>query len=130
MKTIQMFSVLALVTAVSGAAFAHGMGGRMFGHLDTNNDGKITLAEAQAGAQARFTELDKNKDGVITTAELDGSPHPMMRHADANKDGKITAAELQAQTATWFTRFDKNNDKVITKDELGAGHGDRPCHEH
>jgi Ca2+-binding EF-hand superfamily protein len=127
MKKFQMFSVLAAVTALSGAAFAHGFGERMFERLDTNHDGKVTLAEAMAGAQARFTELDKNKDGVITPDELGDGRHPMMKHADLNHDGKITLAELQTQTQTWFARLDKNNDKVITKDELAAAHED---HDH
>jgi Ca2+-binding EF-hand superfamily protein len=127
MKKFHMFSVLAAVTALSGAAFAHG-GGRMFAHLDTNNDGKITLAEAQAGAQTRFTALDKNKDGVIAQDELGDGPRRMMKRADANNDGKITLAELQAQTGTWFGRFDKNNDKVITKDELAAAHAGHGGH--
>ncbi len=131
MKKFHMFSVLAAVTALSGAALAHG-GGRMFAHLDTNNDGKVTLAEAQAGAQARFTKLDKNKDGVISQDELGDGPRRMMKHADTNNDGKLTLAELQAQTQTWFGRFDKNNDKVITQDELaaaGGGHGGHCDHD-
>jgi hypothetical protein len=128
MKKIHMFSVLALVMAASGAAFAHPGGGRMFERLDTNNDGKVTLAEAQAGAQARFTALDKNKDGVVSADELGNGPHFMLKRADANGDGKVTLAELQAQTQTWFARFDANNDKVISKDELQAAHGDHhPC---
>jgi Ca2+-binding EF-hand superfamily protein len=128
MKKIHMFSVLAMAMAVSGAVFAHPGGGRMFERLDTNNDGKVTLAEAQAGAQTRFTALDKNKDGVISQDELGDGPHFMLKHADANGDGKVTLAELQGQTTNWFTRFDKNNDKIITKDELQAARGDHhPC---
>ena len=95
MKTIRILSVFAVVTAASGAALAHGQGGKMFEKIDTNADGKVTLAEAQAGAQTRFTALDKNKDGAITEAELEGGKGRMMKHADANKDGKITLAELQ-----------------------------------
>src|SRR5690242_12650364 len=99
MKKFHMFSVLAAMTALSGAAFAHG-GGHMFANLDTNTDGKVTLAAAEAGAQARFTTLDKNKDGVLSQDGLGDGPHRMMKHADANNDGKITLAELQAQTQT------------------------------
>ena len=130
MKKFHMLSVLAAMTALSGAAFAHG--GHRFANLDTNNDGKVTLAEAEAGAQARFVKLDKNKDGVISQDELGDGPHPMMKRADANNDGKITLAELQAQTQTWFGRLDKNNDKVITKDELAAmrgGHAEHCDHD-
>ena len=71
MKKFQMFSVLAAVTALTGAALAHGPGGgRMFGHLDGNNDGKITLAELQAQTSTWFTRLDKNNDKTITKEEL------------------------------------------------------------
>jgi Ca2+-binding EF-hand superfamily protein len=129
MKKIHMVPVFAFLTAMSGVALAHPGGGRMFERLDTNNDGKVTLAEAQAGAQARFNALDKNKDGVITQDEL-GDGHFMMKHADANGDGKVTLAELQAQTQAWFSKLDANHDNVITKDELKAAHeahGDKPC---
>ena len=131
MNTIRILSAFAIATAISGAALAHGKGGHMFEKLDTNNDGKITLAEAQAGVQARFTALDKNKDGVLAGDELQG-PHGMMKRADANNDGKVTLAEAQAQSTQWFARLDKNNDKVVTKDEvqaLRAEHGRGDCHK-
>ena len=129
MKTIRTLSVFAVVTALSSVAFAHGRGGHMFEKLDTNNDGKVTLAEAQAGAQARFTAMDANKDGVLAGDEAKG---PMIKHADTNNDGKITLAELQTQAGTWFAKIDKNNDKVVTKDELQAmraEHGGEHCHK-
>ncbi|HEV8547648.1 MAG TPA: hypothetical protein VGQ57_01450 [Polyangiaceae bacterium] len=129
MKTIRTLSVFAVVTALSSVAFAHGPGGHLFEKMDTNNDGKVTLAEAQAGAQARFTALDKNKDGVLAGDELKG---PMLKRADANSDGKITLAELQAQAGTWFAKLDKNNDKVVTKDEIQAMRAERGgehCHK-
>lgn len=59
-----------------GRRFAHrgGMGGGMMGRgglmaLDTNKDGAVTLAEAQARALARFDQADTNKDGVVTPEE-------------------------------------------------------------
>jgi Ca2+-binding EF-hand superfamily protein len=133
MKTIRILSVFAAVTALTGAALAHGPGGgRMFEKMDTNSDGKVTLAEAQAGSQAHFTALDKNKDGAITANELEGKKGRMLKHADANNDGKVTLAELQAEGQKWFARIDKNNDKVITKEEvqaLRAEHGGGNCHK-
>ena len=51
----------------------HGGGMAMTGHwfdrADANKDGKVTLAEAQAGPLARFDSLDTNKDGTISPEE-------------------------------------------------------------
>lgn len=47
-------------------------GGGGFGRFDTvdrNRDGRISLAEAQAGALARFARLDLNRDGRVTREE-------------------------------------------------------------
>jgi hypothetical protein len=44
--------------------------GQVFGGLDANNDGKITLKEANAAADRMFQRHDSNKDGVITKDEL------------------------------------------------------------
>jgi Ca2+-binding EF-hand superfamily protein len=44
-----------------------------FKKLDTNGDGKISRAEAQAGSPrlaARFDDIDTNKDGFITPDEM------------------------------------------------------------
>jgi Ca2+-binding EF-hand superfamily protein len=47
--------------------------GAFFKKLDTDGDGRVSLAEAQAGAPrlaAHFEEIDANKDGFITTQEM------------------------------------------------------------
>jgi len=46
--------------------FAEGM---MFRHADADHDGKVSLAEAQAAALARFDRADTNHDGVLSDAE-------------------------------------------------------------
>ena len=38
--------------------------------LDTNKDGKVSLAENRAPSMAQFDRADANKDGMLTTAEL------------------------------------------------------------
>ena len=43
-------------------------GGAM--HLDSDNDGAITLAEAQSGIERHFGEIDSNRDGSIDEAEM------------------------------------------------------------
>lgn len=51
----------------------HHMGGGMGGHMivmaDTDKDGKVTLAEAEALALKHFDEMDANKDGKVTHEE-------------------------------------------------------------
>ncbi len=42
---------------------------RMFEMADTNKDGKVTLAEANAAALSSFDKVDANKDGSITPEE-------------------------------------------------------------
>jgi Ca2+-binding EF-hand superfamily protein len=129
MKAIPIVSGLAMVTAVAGLAFARpGMPkGQFFERMDSNKDGKVTVAEAETLGKAKFTELDKNKDNVLAGDELNG-PHPRFRKADTNNDGKVTLAEATAKGQEMFTRLDKNKDKVLTRDEMpsggkGRGHG-------
>lgn len=44
-------------------------GGHLFEMADTNHDGRISLAEAQAAALAHFDKADLNHDGKITPEE-------------------------------------------------------------
>jgi hypothetical protein len=39
-------------------------------HLDSDRDGALTLAEAQAGIDAHFAKIDSNRDGSIDEAEM------------------------------------------------------------
>lgn len=55
----------------------HGFGAHMFEMADTNHDGRVSLAEAQALALAHFDRLDTNHDGQITPDEH-ARAHQMM----------------------------------------------------
>jgi Ca2+-binding EF-hand superfamily protein len=46
-----------------------GMADRFIAKLDTNKDGKVSLAEMQQSALAQFDRLDLNHDGTITPQE-------------------------------------------------------------
>ena len=46
-----------------------GFGGHLFEMADANHDGRVSLAEAQAGALAHFDKADLNHDGKITPDE-------------------------------------------------------------
>ena len=47
----------------------HGFGERMIVMADSDKDGKITLAEAEALALQHFDKMDSNKDGQVTPEE-------------------------------------------------------------
>lgn len=70
MKKKHILAVLTLIT-VSGLAWA-GADKATFQNLDTNNDGQITLDEANKSSEvkARFTQSDANKDGRLDAAEF------------------------------------------------------------
>ena len=44
--------------------------------LDTNNDGKISIAESRAPAESQFARLDTNKDGVLSVEEQKARARP------------------------------------------------------
>ena len=41
----------------------------MLSRLDTNKDGKVSLAENRTPAMAQFDRADSNKDGSLSPAE-------------------------------------------------------------
>lgn len=55
-----------------------GMGGHLFEMADANHDGRVSLAEAEAAALARFDRADLNHDGKITPGER-LQAHQLMR---------------------------------------------------
>ncbi len=76
--------------------------------LDTDNDGRISRAEMQAGqrmAAERFDKMDVNKDGYIDQA-----------------DRQARAAQ---QRAEFFTGADTNRDGRVTRDEFIVEQGAR-----
>ena len=68
----------------------HGPGAmhsRMIVLSDSNKDGKITLAEAEAMTLQHFDEMDTNKDGQLTPEERrSGAARLMRKYADKKSD--------------------------------------------
>lgn len=62
-----------------------GMGGRMIVMADSNKDGRITLAEAEAMALQHFDQMDSNKDGQVTREERRAGRPMMIRHVIEKK---------------------------------------------
>ena len=117
-----------------------GHGGGMFARYDTDHDGKISLAEYEAGRMMQFKRMDTDGNGALSFAEIDaatvaaaqrGGPmadmmkarNDALKAADANGDQSISGDEFKAYVDGEFKKLDTNGDGVLTADELQAGMG-------
>ncbi len=103
------------------SAFAH-----MLKKMDTDGDGKISSAEFQAAASARFDAIDTTHSGSITNEQLANAEHGKRAERELGKlgsNGVITKAQYLSAAQARFAKLDKNGDGYITADEMPAGHG-------
>jgi Ca2+-binding EF-hand superfamily protein len=121
-----------------------------FKAVDTNGDGSISAAEAQAAegkvqqqrltrvranVEAEFAKLDTNKDGQLSKAEFmaaaptsaGNAPNgaAIVAQLDKNKDGKVTADEYKAPRLAMFDKLDTNHDGTISPTERQAAQAGR-----
>jgi Ca2+-binding EF-hand superfamily protein len=111
--------------------------------FDTDKDGKLSRAEVDAGAAARFAAVDGNADGKVDLAEFKSAADdlrkafpalpfhrdPSERYArivnalDWNRDGGLEIEEVRGvvQAAAGFA--DRNNDGFISTDEMNGRWG-------
>jgi Ca2+-binding EF-hand superfamily protein len=59
--------------------------GRTFQRLDSDHDGKLSLAEFSATQQRTFERMDKNGDGMITRDELQSSRRTYARNSSRGR---------------------------------------------
>lgn len=106
MKALPLLAALGIASAAAVAVAApEGHGMARLKAADTNGDGLISKAEAQAALPrlyAHFDQIDTNHDGQISPEEL-------------------RAAHEQRKNAM-FDRMDANHDGVISRDEFNAFH--------
>ena len=112
---------------------------RLFAKYDTDSNGVITSAEAQAANDALAQDwlqrildrFDGNDDGALSTNELRRGRHGLHgADLDANGDGTISGEELVAAAeamaadlqAGLLAKYDTNQDGAITSDEALAVH--------
>ena len=86
---------------------------KAFMRADTDNDGKVSLAEWTA---------------FQTERKAKGDPAKSFARMDTNKDGFVDKGELDAFLAKRFAKLDKNSDGVLSADER-PGHKTAPNEE-
>ena len=117
-----------------GGGQGGGHGGGMIARYDTDKDGKLSLAEYEAGRQTMFTRIDADGNGALSFAELDAAAAkadgPMaqmmqsriaaIKAGDTNGDQSISADEYKAVVDAEFKKLDANGDGFVTSDEMQA----------
>ena len=106
---------------------------------DTDGDGRVSRAEAEAASSKKSTEwfdkLDTNKDGYVTQDEVSQAKatrradmkarfDERFKEADANNDGQLSLDEVQARMprlADRFNTLDKDQIGMLTREELERG---------
>ncbi len=128
-------SILGSGLLLAGSALAGGpdcdkggkgsRGAGRFNQLDSNKDGKVTLAELTQSKEGWLSQIDVNKDGVATPTEIEASHKArrtqhierIFQRKDANVDGRLTREESRMPDA-WFAKSDTNSDGALTRAEL------------
>ncbi|CAN0520589.1 unnamed protein product [Laminaria digitata] len=112
---------------------------RTFSLLDTDGDGKISLAEIRAEQARLIAAADLDGDGKLSVDEFRRRGWWFQRlHTttlfdlmDADGDQMLTADEIANPSARWFKRYDKDADGGVTTEEVphfrrsGRGHHNR-----
>jgi len=98
---------------------------KVFAKLDSDSDGKITLAEIKPKAEKRFQRLDRDRNGEVSAAEIDAALQRVMERRrnrilkamDTDGNGAISTAELDAFVGLLMKSADTDGDGAVTLDE-------------
>ena len=77
--------------------------------MDSNGDGKVSLAEFQDWMSYAFDAMDRNHDGVLSPDEQPGG-----------RGKPVTRSEHRARLAERFAKQDLNRDGFLSAKELAA----------
>ena len=113
-------AALVLPVALSTTAFARSSGTeRTLKMVDTDKDGTIDLAEAQAAAGKVFDAAETDKDGTVDVKELKGRVSKKdLKAADPDSDGTLDRKEYLALVEQRFKAADPDGDGKLDAKEL------------
>jgi len=123
-------AMLALSAGVACAQPAKGAA-----RMDSNGDGKVSLAEFKTARSTQMMRLDADGDGKVSKTEFQargakaaeksgkapkGDGSRMFSMLDANTDGFLDKAELAKMAERRFGRMDADGDGSLSATELQA----------
>ena len=99
---------------------------RMIRLLDTDRDGKVSLAEITAEQGRLIGASDLDGDGTLSPDEFRRRGGLFQRLGtttlfdlmDADGDGSLTAEEIAKPSERWFSRYDANSDGQLDAEEV------------
>ena len=130
---------------ISGPAIAQSANSAMtggddaFSLLDTDGDGKISLAEIRAEQARLIAAADLNGDGKLSVDEFRRrgwwfqklQTTTLFDLMDADGDQSLSPEEIANPSARWFKRYDKDTDGGVTVEEVPHfSRGGRGYHNH
>jgi hypothetical protein len=118
--TLMALAFLLGAVAVASAQPGAQRGG--YGGIDTNGDGAITRAEAEAARAGLFARLDADRDGHLDETERTTSQGARLStDADADGDNRLSREEFMSQPYRVFDRLDADSNGVLSPAEIDAG---------
>ncbi len=116
MRLIRRRTVLLALALTS--ALSPSLAASVFGGIDTDNDGTISLDEAKAAAGKVFDQLDHDHDGTLDRAELRGRVLQQdWAIADPDNDKTLTKDEYLNYVEMVFKRADTDGDGTVDAKE-------------
>ncbi len=143
-----LLTIAAALTLGSAAYAQQGQPGAHFiENWDMNEDGHVSLADAEQKRGEIFIMFDQDEDGLLNSSEYDlfdetrqadmnenagGHKKGAMRNVnnamkrefnDVNGDGMVSQDEFVSKAADWFKMMDRTGDGIVTTEDFGRKGG-------